>query len=508
MYTILQAKQSIRDGIKTYLEKDNDGNYLMDEVNCLPFYLEGAPGIGKTQIVGQLAKEMGIGYVSFSLVHHTRNSLLGLPVITELENGDKFTSFTMSEIIAKVYEQMEKGFSEGILLLDEFPCMSETVMPAMLAFLQTKNIGTHTLPRGWIIVLCGNPAKYNKATHSFDAAVTDRIRKIEIEYKVGDFLKYAMDNNLSKTIISYLEINPEHIYRYVKDKQHEELVTCRSWENLSHTLTVSERLNNSVDEELIGQFIKSDEIANKFAIFYRNQLTGMTIEETKKILAGKITENIVNRYKDMSLNKKWNLSSYLKSSMEKEVRDAERAREEIRFAKKVMQQIKLELETSLPFDTNSILSDINDIREMHSPYDFVRYNNKNSEAIGQCIKDNINRFSSDLEIINIDPKNLIDEWSKLVVYKDDAGKYAKSFVKMLDKWIIERTNVQENAIKEVGVAVGNIFDFLDVIDESESLSERFYVEVCNNQTLLKAACIADCKSFAAMCRKHYGMNIA
>ena len=61
----------------------------MDEVNCLPFYLEGAPGIGKTQIVGQLAKEMGIGYVSFSLVHHTRNSLLGLPVISERDSKDR-----------------------------------------------------------------------------------------------------------------------------------------------------------------------------------------------------------------------------------------------------------------------------------------------------------------------------------------------------------------------------------------------------------------------------------
>ena len=76
IYTIKQAKEEIKNGIRGYLLKDQAGNYLSRKENRIPFYLEGKPGIGKTEIVRQIAKELEIGFVSFSITHHTRNSLL------------------------------------------------------------------------------------------------------------------------------------------------------------------------------------------------------------------------------------------------------------------------------------------------------------------------------------------------------------------------------------------------------------------------------------------------
>lgn len=311
MYTIKGAKQAIKNGVSAYLMKDNSNNYIMNEVNCLPFYLEGAPGIGKTEIVKQIADEMGLGYVSFSLVHHTRNSLLGLPVIKDLEDGSKYTSYTMSEIIAKVLESVSEGHDEGILLLDEFPCMSESVMPAMLAFLQTKNIGTHSLPRGWVLVLCGNPIQYNKATRSFDAAVTDRIRKIEVEYSIDDFMSYAKEKNFSEHITSYLTLKPDHMYRFSKEKGKEELVTCRGWENLSHALNLYEKLNQPIDSVFVREFLKSEEVAGGFADFYRQNTCGLTEEDRKSILAGKYDKELINRINKFNFDKRWTVLEYL-----------------------------------------------------------------------------------------------------------------------------------------------------------------------------------------------------
>ena len=52
------------------------------------------------------------------------------------------SEYTMSEIIASVYEMMEKsGKKEGILFLDEINCVSETLAPSMLQFLQYKTFG-------------------------------------------------------------------------------------------------------------------------------------------------------------------------------------------------------------------------------------------------------------------------------------------------------------------------------------------------------------------------------
>lgn len=100
--------------------------------------LMGPPGIGKTQIMEQIARECNIGLVAYTITHHTRQSAVGLPFIKEEEfEGTKYsiTEYTMSEIIASIYHKMkETGQKEGILFIDEINCVSETLAPTMLQF--------------------------------------------------------------------------------------------------------------------------------------------------------------------------------------------------------------------------------------------------------------------------------------------------------------------------------------------------------------------------------------
>lgn len=311
MYNITTAKKALKNAIKGYLHKDAEGKYVMKEKNRLPIYLEGAPGIGKTEIVEQTSQELGLGFVSFSMTHHTRNSLLGLPVIKNLENGDKYTSYTMSEVIAKVLEQVEQGRTEGILLLDEFPCMSETIMPAMLAFLQTKNIGLHTLPEGWVIVLCGNPPEYNKSARKFDSAILDRIRRIPIIFDAKRFVEYGRSIGLESIILDYLELHPKHAYRCVEKNGEKELVTCRGWENLSHAYTLYRELEQEADMEFVKQFIKSEEIALEFMRYEKQCRIGMSIEEIDEILLGKGYEKYRKKIMELSYNQQWQLTDYI-----------------------------------------------------------------------------------------------------------------------------------------------------------------------------------------------------
>lgn len=60
------------------------------------------------------------------------------------------------------------GNREGILFLDEINCVSETLAPTMLQFLQNKTFGSHKVPEGWIIVAAGNPPQYNKSVRELD----------------------------------------------------------------------------------------------------------------------------------------------------------------------------------------------------------------------------------------------------------------------------------------------------------------------------------------------------
>ena len=141
---IKRAKQEIKDSIEAYLAKDEFGEYLIPAIRQRPILLMGAPGIGKTQIMEQIARECKVGLVSYTITHHTRQSAVGLPFIKEKTFGQEtfsVTEYTMSEIIASVYEKMEKtGLREGILFIDEIHRFNKGQQDYLLPFVEDGTI--------------------------------------------------------------------------------------------------------------------------------------------------------------------------------------------------------------------------------------------------------------------------------------------------------------------------------------------------------------------------------
>ena len=182
---IKRAKEEIKDTIEAYLLKDENGEYVIPSIRQRPVLLIGPPGVGKTQIMEQISRECRVGLISYTITHHTRQSAVGLPFIEKKMYGDReyaVTEYTMSEIVASIYNRMEEtGLKEGILFIDEINCVSETLAPTMLQFLQCKTFGSHKIPEGWIIAAAGNPPEYNKSVREFDVVTLDRIKRIDVE---------------------------------------------------------------------------------------------------------------------------------------------------------------------------------------------------------------------------------------------------------------------------------------------------------------------------------------
>ena len=288
---IKEAKEVVKNTVQAYLDKDETGAYTIPPERQRPILLMGPPGIGKTAIMEQIAEECGIGLVSYTITHHTRQSAIGLPYISKKMYGNReysVTEYTMSEIIAAVYDQIEAtGIREGILFLDEINCVSETLAPTMLQFLQYKTFGTHRVPDGFLIVTAGNPPQYNKSVRDFDIVTLDRLRRVDIEEDFAAFREYASRVGIHGSVMAYLTIRTNHFYSIRTEVEGRHFVTARGWEDLSRTIQVHEKRGLPVNEDLAVQFLQDPEIARGFAAYYDLYRKYKDVYRVPDILAGR-----------------------------------------------------------------------------------------------------------------------------------------------------------------------------------------------------------------------------
>ena len=311
--TIAQAKETILQAAQIYFAADQQGNPILDRRRARPICLMGPAGVGKTEVVRQAAQELGLAFLSYSITHHTRQSIIGLPRLTEgTVEGRRvpMTEYTMSEIIAQIYQTMERtGLDRGILFLDEFNCASESLRPIMLQLLQDKSFGPHAIPGGWMLVLAGNPSEYNRSASDLDPVTADRMRLLHIQPDYPAWRTYAKAHRIHPVVLSYLDNHRDHFYVCRRDEAGTALVTARGWEDLSLMMACLEDLGQSLDLALVAQYIQAGDVARSFFSYY-SQYAG--------VVASGILDQVLARrpealaaIKKMSFQRSWSLVSAL-----------------------------------------------------------------------------------------------------------------------------------------------------------------------------------------------------
>ena len=322
---IKQAKDYIENTVRLYLKKDEFGEYRIPVVRQRPIFLLGAPGIGKTAVMEQIAQDLNIALVSYSMTHHTRQSALGLPFISHREyQGREYdvSEYTMSEIIASIYEVMEKsGIREGILFLDEINCVSETLAPSMLQFLQYKIFGRHQVPDGWVIVTAGNPPEYNKSVREFDVVTMDRLKVLEVEADYKVWKEYAQHKGLHAAILNFLELKKEYFYKIETTVNGRSYVTARGWEDLSEILFLYEEEKMKIDETLVEQYLRNDRVVKEFTAYYDLFNKYKKEYQTEEILAGTAAEQTAERAKKAAFDERPSLLGMLIDKIISEARE-------------------------------------------------------------------------------------------------------------------------------------------------------------------------------------------
>ena len=344
---IKDAKEQIKNAIVVYFSKDEFGNYVIPIERQRPVFLIGAPGIGKTAIMEQIAQELNIGLVSYSMTHHTRQSALGLPFIEKEEfDGVEYnvSEYTMSEIIAAVYKvRKETGYREGILFLDEVNCVSETLAPSMLQFLQYKVFGTHRIPSGWIVVTAGNPPEYNKSVREYDIVTWDRLKRVDVEPDYEVWKEYAYKKGIHGSILTFLEIKKNYFYVVETTVDRKSFVTARGWEDLSEMIKLYEKNSITVDIKLVSQYLQNPQIAKEFAVYYDLYNKYKSDYQVVDILAGNASDTIKKRAKQARFDERLSLLGLLIDSVNADMPNAVEIDNAILENLRILKKVKKDL---------------------------------------------------------------------------------------------------------------------------------------------------------------------
>ena len=405
---IKQAKEEIKHTVQAYLSKDAFGEYKIPAVRQRPVLLIGPPGIGKTQIMEQIARECEIGLVAYTITHHTRQSAVGLPFIKEEQYDGKtysVTEYTMSEIIASVYRKIEEGGrKEGILFIDEINCVSETLAPTMLQFLQCKTFGNQAVPEGWIIAAAGNPPEYNKSVRDFDMVTLDRVRCMNIEADLGVWKEYAREKRLNSAILSYLELRPKNFYRVEADVDGLQFVTARGWEDLSNLMDVYEELGIPVDEEIIHEFLRHEDVAEDVSAYFDLYKKSQDDYGIAEILEGKVKPSVYARIDQAAFDERLSVVNLLLDGVSNVFYQIQREREITDawydFLKEYRQKLKNSLQAKGIFET--ILAEKTASDEQNEKQQFVsKAQSDRARSLNEKLKECAKKIVAE-ETINIE----------------------------------------------------------------------------------------------------------
>lgn len=452
---IKEARQEIINTVKAYLKKDETGAYVIPTEKQRPILLMGPPGIGKTAILEQAANECGINLIAYTITHHTRQSAIGLPFIaTRTYDGKEIsvTEYTMSEIIASIYDRIEQtGIKEGILFLDEINCVSETLAPTMLQFLQYKTFGAHRLPEGFLIVTAGNPPEYNKSVRDFDVVTLDRVKRIDIREDYPAWKEYAYRAGVHGAIMAYLEIRKEHFYSIRVDLSGKHFVTARGWEDLSRILTVYEGLSLPVTQNLIAQYLQDEEIAAGFAVYYDLYQKYHEIYHVEEIMEGTASVD-ADVMRQAPFDEKLSLIGLLTDRLNQEFRLYARERSVQEELYGMLKQIKSEAANEPADRIRDRLSDgISKRRALYERQKEARLLDHNEEDVQR-------RVLAALEEL----------YHAVSMQEAEGGSADMRFV---GEWFAKREDAREQNIKKSGAHLTNAFAFLAAVyGESQEMA--------------------------------------
>ncbi len=206
-----------------------------------PVFLWGAPGVGKSQVVAQVAREKGLILRDIRAVLLDPVDLRGLPRITK--SG-------VAAWCPPAFLPPEDEKTEGILFLDELNSAPPLVQAACYQLILDRAIGEYHLPDGWCIVAAGNREKDRSVTHRMPAALANRMVHLDFDVSLDDWLAWARKHDIRNDVRSFVRFRPRFLHNFDPASAEKAFPSPRSWEFVSHVLDAAP------EDEVLYELVK------------------------------------------------------------------------------------------------------------------------------------------------------------------------------------------------------------------------------------------------------------
>ena len=189
--------------------------------NHTPTMLWGAPGIGKSQLVVQVAKKHEVPIIDIRLSQMEPSDLRGIP----FRNNDQ-----VEWAIPRMLPNEKHHGKKGILFLDEITSAPPSVSAAAYQLILDRRLGDYQIPPAWAIFAAGNRQGDRGVSYVMPAPLANRFSHFELSLNLDDWVMWAFRNNIDERIIGFLRFRPDLLFQFDAEKNPAAFPTPRSWE--------------------------------------------------------------------------------------------------------------------------------------------------------------------------------------------------------------------------------------------------------------------------------------
>jgi len=269
-----------------------------------PVFLWGAPGIGKSDIVAQIAKEENRPLIDIRLPLMEPTDIRGIPYLADVKVYDKDGNLIKDDNGVPIYDKEFRWStpsdlptdeaSRAMVFFDEMSAAPPSVQAATYQIILNRRIGNYELPVESVIVAAGNRVKDKGVAYNMPMPLANRFSHLTLEVSAEDWTEWAALNRVHKDVVGYVSFQPGDLNNFNPNQDGMAFATPRSWYFVSELIQEMDSNGKLVDTnlpaEVLGDIVKGtvgEGVGAKF-MTYRRQAA--SLPHAKDILSGKVTK--------------------------------------------------------------------------------------------------------------------------------------------------------------------------------------------------------------------------